>query len=119
MGGRLTQSEIEKMLEEAEKYKGSDEITKGDLAAKEEFKVYMKRVRQAIEDIDASKIMPPDRKRLEDKLEEADKWLESANGLKAGKQDVEAMQKQLEAAMNTVMMKINKSGSEFWNEQVA
>eukprot|EP00406_Dinophysis_acuminata_P036667 CAMPEP_0179374990 /NCGR_PEP_ID=MMETSP0797-20121207/87580_1 /TAXON_ID=47934 /ORGANISM="Dinophysis acuminata, Strain DAEP01" /LENGTH=673 /DNA_ID=CAMNT_0021090999 /DNA_START=10 /DNA_END=2032 /DNA_ORIENTATION=- len=117
--GRLSQREIEKMLEEAEKYKGEDEISKGDLAAKKELKVYMGRARKALEDIDQSKIQKKDRERLEGKLEEADKWLESAGGMKAVKQDVEAMQKQLEAAMNTIMMKINQTGSNFWDEQLA
>merc|ERR550532_1298996 len=61
--GRLSQSQIEKMLEEAEKYKGEDDITRGDMVAKEALRAYMSRVRKALEDIDAAKIQQKDRER--------------------------------------------------------
>ena len=46
--GRLTQNDIQKMLQEAEKYKG--EISKGDMLAKEELKVYMQRFEKGIQE---------------------------------------------------------------------
>ena len=48
--GRLTQNDIQKMLQEAEKYKGEDEISKGDMLAKEELKVYMQRFEKGIQE---------------------------------------------------------------------
>eukprot|EP00933_Yihiella_yeosuensis_P028760 TRINITY_DN22583_c0_g1_i1.p1 TRINITY_DN22583_c0_g1~~TRINITY_DN22583_c0_g1_i1.p1 ORF type:complete len:692 (+),score=167.07 TRINITY_DN22583_c0_g1_i1:77-2077(+) len=115
--GRLSQVEIQKMLLEAEKYKGEDEISKGDVAAKEALKVYMKRLEKALFDIDEKKMEKKDRERLEGKLQEAEKWLEK-DGLKVGKEEFEAKQKELEAAMNTVMMRISRAQSEFWDQQV-
>ncbi|CAK9115986.1 unnamed protein product [Durusdinium trenchii] len=65
--GRLTQNDIQKMLQEAEKYKGEDEISKGDMLAKEELKVYFQRFDKGIQDLDASKLQEQDRERLEKK----------------------------------------------------
>lgn len=48
--GRLTQNDIQKMLQEAEKYKGEDEISKGDMLAKEELKVYFQRFDKGIQE---------------------------------------------------------------------
>merc|ERR1712187_391537 len=50
--GRLTQSQIEAMLEEAEKYKDEDDLARGEMIAKEALRVYMNRTRQALEDFD-------------------------------------------------------------------
>eukprot|EP00416_Gambierdiscus_australes_P037747 CAMPEP_0171109960 /NCGR_PEP_ID=MMETSP0766_2-20121228/71076_1 /TAXON_ID=439317 /ORGANISM="Gambierdiscus australes, Strain CAWD 149" /LENGTH=677 /DNA_ID=CAMNT_0011571767 /DNA_START=117 /DNA_END=2150 /DNA_ORIENTATION=- len=116
--GRLSQAQIEKMLEEAEKYKGEDEISKGDIVAKEALRVYMSRTRKALEDIDAAKIGQKDRERLEAKLTEADAYLDSIASTKAGKEDFEAMQKQLEAAMNTIMLKISRANDDIWDQQI-
>merc|ERR1712217_449119 len=41
--GRLTQSQIEKMLEEADKYKEEDELARGEMIARENLRVYMTR----------------------------------------------------------------------------
>lgn len=116
--GRLSQKEIELMLEQAEKYKGEDEITKGDLIAKEELRAYMGRARQALEDIDQGKILSKDRERLESKLSEVTEWLDSVACTKAVKQDFQDCQKALEAAMNTIMLKINRVDEEIWGGQV-
>eukprot|EP00418_Pyrodinium_bahamense_P084039 CAMPEP_0179059018 /NCGR_PEP_ID=MMETSP0796-20121207/25143_1 /TAXON_ID=73915 /ORGANISM="Pyrodinium bahamense, Strain pbaha01" /LENGTH=676 /DNA_ID=CAMNT_0020755775 /DNA_START=23 /DNA_END=2053 /DNA_ORIENTATION=+ len=116
--GRLNQAQIEKMLEEAEKYKGEDDITRGDLIAKEALKVYLSRTQKALEDIDASKIVQKDRERLEIKITETNQWLESVACAKAGKEDFEARQKQLESAMNTIMLKINRANEDIWDQQI-
>uniref|UniRef100_A0A7S1RUS1 Heat shock protein 70 n=1 Tax=Alexandrium catenella TaxID=2925 RepID=A0A7S1RUS1_ALECA len=116
--GRLSQTQIEKMLEEAEKYKGEDEISKGDLVAKENLKVYMGRVRQGLADIDPSKISQKDRDRLEAKLSETEQFVGSIASAKSGKEDFEAMQKQLESAMATIMLKINRQNDDIWDQQL-
>merc|ERR1712072_354271 len=115
--GRLTQAQIEKMLEEADKYKDGDALAKGEIMAKESLKAYMVRLRQAMEDIDESKMTQRDRERLNRKLEETEQWLKK-QGFKAGKEDFEIMQKELESAMNTIMLRINQTTSDFWEEHV-
>mmetsp|Transcript_85305 Transcript_85305/g.236365 ORF Transcript_85305/g.236365 Transcript_85305/m.236365 type:complete len:681 (+) Transcript_85305:232-2274(+) len=115
--GRLTQTQIEAMLEEAEKYKDEDELARGEMIAKEALRVYMTRTRKALEDIDESKIMKRDRERLEAKLEEVQEWIEKRSA-KAGKEDFEARQKELESAMNAIMLRINRAHTDFWEQQV-
>mmetsp|Transcript_95335 Transcript_95335/g.221264 ORF Transcript_95335/g.221264 Transcript_95335/m.221264 type:complete len:687 (-) Transcript_95335:113-2173(-) len=115
--GRLTQAQIEAMLDEAEKYKDEDELARGEMVAKEALKVYMTRTRKAMEDIDESKILKRDRERLESKLEEVEQWLQKGSN-KAGKEDFEARQKELESAMNAIMLRINRAHTDFWEQQV-
>jgi len=115
--GRLSQSQIEKMLEEADKYKDEDSLAKGEIMAREALKVYMTRTRKAMEDIDETKMTQRDRERLNRKLEETDEWLKK-NAYKGGKEDFEMMQKELESAMNTIMLRINQTTSDFWEQEV-
>jgi len=115
--GRLTQSQIEAMLEDAEQYKDEDELARGEMIAKEALKVYMQRTRKALEDIEEGKILKRDRERLEAKLEEVQHWLEKGSN-KAGKEDFEAKQKELESAMNAIMLRINRAHTDFWEQQV-
>merc|ERR1719265_1943504 len=44
--GRLSQAQIEKMLEEADKHKGEDAMAEGEILAIESLKAYMVRLRQ-------------------------------------------------------------------------
>merc|ERR1712113_883489 len=106
--GRLTQREIERMLEEADRYKDDDDLARGEMIAREALRVYMTRTRQALEDIDESKITQKDRQRLEKKLDEATEWLQKG-AAKAGKEDFEGKQRELESAMNAIMLRINRS----------
>jgi len=115
--GRLSQVDIERMLAEAEQYKGEDAIGRGDMIAKEELKTFASRTRKALKDIDASKIRERDRELLERKLTELGEWLEKG-AFKAGKEEFEAKQKELEAAMAAIMMRINQ-GPDFWEQQIA
>merc|ERR1712217_895020 len=115
--GRLTQTQIEAMLEEAEKYKDEDDLARGEMVAKEALRVYMQRTRKALEEIDEAKIMKRDKERLEKKLEETDEWL-AKGAAKAGKEDFESKQKELESAMNAIMLRINRAHTDFWEQQV-
>merc|ERR1712039_304383 len=74
--GRLTQAQIEAMLEEAEKYKDEDELARGEMEAKESLMSYISRTKRALEDIDPLKITKRDRERLEEKVSEVSQWLE-------------------------------------------
>jgi len=115
--GRLTQAQIEKMLVDADTYKEDDDLARGEMMAKEALRTYMARARKALGDIDESKIMKRDRERLEKKLEEVDEWLDKG-AAKAGKEEFEGRQKELESAMNAIMLRINRSHTDFWENVV-
>merc|ERR1712139_679624 len=85
-------------------------LAKGEIMAKESLKAYMVRLRQAMEDIDEEKMTKRDRERLNRKLEETEQWLK--------KEGFKLMQKELESAMNTIMLRINQTTSDFWEENV-
>merc|ERR1712032_1237015 len=117
MGGRLTQDEIEKMLEEADKYKEEDDLTLGEMAARENLKLHLHRARKALEETRQSKIPKGDRGRLEKTAEEVQEWMESRS-TGATKEEVELKQKELESAMNTIMLRINLSQTDFWEQKL-
>lgn len=116
--GRLTQAQIERMLEEAEMHKEEDELTRVEMRAKEALQVYMNRVRKALQDIDEAKILKRDREKLEEKLEEVDTWLAYSAG-KASKDEIESRQRMLESAMNAIMLRINSADADFWEQKAS
>jgi len=116
--GRLSPGQIEAMLEEAEKYKEEDELARGEMIAKEALRAYLLRTKKVLSTIDSGKMLKRDRETLETKLEETQHWMEKGSS-KAGKEDYEAKQKELESAMNAVMLHINRSSTDFWEQQVA
>mmetsp|Transcript_56859 Transcript_56859/g.160461 ORF Transcript_56859/g.160461 Transcript_56859/m.160461 type:complete len:683 (+) Transcript_56859:52-2100(+) len=104
--GRLTQAQIEKMLEDADKFKEEDDIARQEADAKDGLTSYIARTKQGIQDIDANLITPNERERLEQRLKDVEEWLEK-NVSKASAPEFEAKQKDLESAMNAVMSRIN------------
>jgi len=105
------------MLEEADKFKEEDELARGEMIAREALRVYITRTKKALEEIDQSKITKRDRERLETKLEEVEGWIEK-KGQRATKEECESKQRELESAMNTIMLRINRSQTDFWEQQI-
>merc|ERR1719221_391915 len=95
------------MLQDAEQFKEEDDLARGELVAKESLKVCMMRTRKELEDIDTNMILKRDRERLEQTLEEVEHWLEK-NSIQATSDEFGMKQKEVEAAMNTIMFRINQ-----------
>lgn len=114
--GRLTQAQIERMLQEAAENREDDDLARSEMLARESLKTYMMRTTKALEDIDASKIRDRDREALVRKLEDVEEWL-TKNGGRAEKAEYEEKQKELECAMNVIMLRINQGGPDFWEDQ--
>merc|ERR1711943_133297 len=95
--GRLSQSEIDRMVNEAEKYKAEDEANKAKIEAKNGLENYCFTMRNTLQE-----------EKLKDKFEkaiqEALDWLDK-NQL-AGKDEFETKQKELEGIVNPIMMKV-------------
>lgn len=115
--GRLSQREIERMLEEAEKYKSQDGLTREEMIARESLKGYLVRIRKAIGDFDESRLPPRERERIEKKIEEVNEWLVK-KGERSSKQECEAKQKEIEAAWNVVMIRVSQALDDFWDKQI-
>merc|ERR1719215_496172 len=102
--GRLSKEEVERMVQEAEKYKADDESMKGKVEAKNGLENYLFSLRNSINDEKLKdKIGEDDKKTLEAKIDEAMKWLDENQ--EAEKEQYEEKQKEVEGVSNPIMMK--------------
>jgi L1 cell adhesion molecule like protein len=103
--GRLSKEQIEKMVSEAEKYKGEDEANRKKVEAKNHLENYAYSMRNTIRDEKvASKLEPQDKQTIEKAVDEAIAWLDK-NQL-AEVEEFEHHQKQLEGVCNPIITKM-------------
>ncbi|VAI24216.1 unnamed protein product [Triticum turgidum subsp. durum] len=103
--GRLSKDDIEKMVQDAEKYKSEDEEHKKKVDAKNSLENYAYNMRNTIQDEKiASKLPADDKKKIEDAVDAAIQWLD-ANQL--GEVDeFEDKMKELEGLCNPIIAKM-------------
>merc|ERR1712137_390957 len=93
--GRLSQDEIERMVQEAEKYKAEDDANKNRVEAKNGLENYCYSLKSSISSPEVKDKIPADEKtKLEDAIEESLQWLDA--NLSAEKEEYEEKQKALE-----------------------
>merc|ERR1712161_171306 len=103
--GRLSQSEIDRMVSEAETYKAEDETNKGKVEAKNGLENYRFTMRNTLsEEKLKDKFEGDDKDKIEKAVQETLDWLDK-NQL-AEKDEFEAKQKELEGVVNPIMMKV-------------
>merc|ERR1719283_303450 len=103
--GRLSKEEIEKMVNDAEKFKGEDEKQKERISSKNGLESYCFNMKTTIEDEKMKdKISDDDRKAINDKCDEAIKWLD-ANQL-AEVEEFNEKQKEVEGVCNPIITKL-------------
>ena len=109
--GRLSKEDIERMVEEAEKYKNEDEKTRQRIEAKNSLENYAYNIRNTIKDEKLKdKISEEDRKTIEEKTNEIIATIENDENLE--KEDYEAKEKELKDLANPIISKIYQQGSE-------
>ncbi|XP_057678390.1 heat shock 70 kDa protein 1-like [Corythoichthys intestinalis] len=103
--GRLSKEEIEKMVDEAQKYKAEDDLQRDKIAAKNALESYAFTVKSSVQDEKvAAKLSEEDKKTLMDKCEQTLNWLES-NQL-ADKDEFQDKQKELERVCQPIMSQL-------------
>merc|ERR1711930_792 len=103
--GRLSKEEIERMVNDAEKFKDEDNKQKDRISAKNGLESYCFNMKTTIEDEKMKdKISDDDRKAINDKCDEAIKWLD-ANQL-AEVEEFNDKQKEVEAVCNPIITKL-------------
>merc|ERR1712013_497060 len=103
--GRLSKEDIESMVNDAEKFKADDEKQKERISAKNGLESYCFNMKTTIEDEKVKdKISDDDRKAINDKCDEAIKWLD-ANQL-AEVEEFNEKQKEVEAVCNPITTKL-------------
>merc|ERR1711974_392538 len=106
--GRLSKEEIERMVNDAEKYKGEDEKQKNRIAAKNGLESYAFQMKSTVDDEKLKdKISEGDKKTIADKCSEVISWLD-ANQL-AEQEEFEHKQKELEGICNPIITKLYQS----------
>merc|ERR1712146_552716 len=103
--GRLTKEEIEKMVNDAEKYKAEDELVKKKIEAKNGFENYCFQMKNTLSDEKLKDVFTEDEKKtIEETSKEGLQWLEGNQDADADA--IEGKQKELEAKFNPIMMRV-------------
>ncbi|KAF7009866.1 hypothetical protein CFC21_024357, partial [Triticum aestivum] len=103
--GRLSKEEIEKMVQEAEKYKSEDEEHKKKVESKNALENYSYNMRNTIKDEKiASKLPADDKKKIEEAIDAAIQWLDTNQLAEAD--EFEDKMKELEALCNPIIAKM-------------
>jgi len=103
--GRLSKEDIEKMVNEAEKYKAEDEKQRERISAKNGLESYCFNMKSTMDEEKVkSAISDSDKKKIEDKCDECIKWLD-ANQM-AEKDEYEDKQKEVEAVCNPIIQNL-------------
>ena len=106
--GRLSKEEIERMVNDAEKYKAEDEKERDRVAAKNGLESYAYSMKQTVEDEKVKdKISDEDKKTITTKCDEVVHWLDANQT--AEKEEFEHHQKELEGVCNPIMTKLYQS----------
>ncbi|TNY21258.1 hsp71-like protein [Rhodotorula diobovata] len=101
--GRLSKEEIERMVNEAEKYKAEDEAAAARITAKNGLETYAYSLRNSIEGDLKDKLEASDKETLDKAITETISWLDAS--AEASKEEYEEKQKELEGVANPIMMK--------------
>ena len=103
--GRLSKDDIDRMVNEAEKYKAEDEKQRERVQAKNGLESYAYQMKQTMEDEKLKdKISEDDKKLVLDKCNEVISWLDSNQT--AEKEEYEEQQKELEKVYNPIITKV-------------
>ncbi|KAF8212313.1 heat shock protein 70 family [Mycena galopus ATCC 62051] len=107
--GRLSKEEIDRMVEEAEKYKAEDEAAAARITSKNALESYAYNLRNSLNDEKlADKFEAADKSKLEGAVNDTIKWLDASQ--EGSKEEYEEKQKELEAIANPIMQKLYGAG---------
>ncbi|KAG8952273.1 70-kilodalton heat shock protein [Tulasnella sp. 408] len=107
--GRLSKKEIERMVNEAEKYKAEDFAAAVRISAKNGLESYAYNLRNTLNDENLrGKFAAVDRVTLEHAVNEIISWLDASQ--EAAKKEYESKQKELEGVANPIMTKLYGAG---------
>ncbi|CAG0905191.1 unnamed protein product [Darwinula stevensoni] len=104
--GRLSKEEIDRMLNEAEKYKDEDDKQRERINSRNQLEGYVFSVKQAAEEA-GDKLSESDKKELASKCEDVLRWVD--NNQLADKDEYERKLKDLQKDCTPFMMKIHQA----------
>ncbi|KAL3678059.1 hypothetical protein R1sor_021015 [Riccia sorocarpa] len=108
--GRLSKEEIEKMVQDAEKYKSEDEEHKKKIESKNSLENYAYNMRNTIKDEKiASALSPADKTKIEEAVDAAVEWLD--NNQLAEADEFDDKMKELESICNPIIARMYQGGA--------
>uniref|UniRef100_A0A4W4F9M9 Heat shock cognate 71 kDa protein n=1 Tax=Electrophorus electricus TaxID=8005 RepID=A0A4W4F9M9_ELEEL len=106
--GRLSKEDIERMVQEAEKYKAEDDVQRDKVSTKNGLESYAFNMKSTVEDEKLKgKISDEDKQKILDKCNEVISWLDKNQT--AEKDEFEHQQKELEKVCNPIITKLYQS----------
>eukprot|EP00976_Prorocentrum_cordatum_P083538 1185299-Prorocentrum_minimum.AAC.3 len=104
--GRLSQEEIERMIQEAEEYAEEDKLLKEKVDARNQLETYCYNMKNSISDADklADKLEEEDKTAVEEAVTEALEWLDDNPA--AEKEEYEEKLKEVEGVCNPIVSKV-------------
>uniref|UniRef100_A0A8C2FVG4 Heat shock protein 8 n=1 Tax=Cyprinus carpio TaxID=7962 RepID=A0A8C2FVG4_CYPCA len=106
--GRLSKEDIERMVQEAEKYKAEDDVQRDKVSSKNGLESYAFNMKSTVEDEKLKgKISDEDKQKILDKCNEVISWLDKNQT--AEKEEFEHQQKELEKVCNPIITKLYQS----------
>merc|ERR1719270_1002490 len=107
--GRLSKEEIEKMVNDAEKFKAEDDLQKERIAAKNGLESYCFNMKSTVEDDKLKgKISESDLKTISDKWEDTTKWLDQNQSAEVD--EFKHKQSEIEGICNPIVSKLYQQG---------
>ncbi|XP_035388409.1 heat shock 70 kDa protein 1-like [Electrophorus electricus] len=107
--GRLSKEEIERMVQEADKYKAEDDLQREKIAAKNTLESYAFNMKNSVEDENLkNNISEDDKKKVTERCNQAIMWLE--NNQLAEKEEYVHQLKELEKVCNPIIAKLYRGG---------
>ncbi|XP_041068731.1 heat shock 70 kDa protein [Carcharodon carcharias] len=108
--GRLSKEEIERMVQDAEKYKTEDEVQRQRITAKNSLESYTFNMKSAVEDENVrNKISEADKRKIIDQCNQAILWLE--NNQMAEKEEFEYQLSELEKLCKPIIANLYQGGA--------
>lgn len=107
--GRLSEAEIERMVQEAEEFAEQDAKEKAKVQAKNDLEAYLYNLKNSINDTLQGKLSEDDRSTLNKAIEDGLIWLEEHPA--AEKEDYDAKQKEVEGIANPILKRAYESGA--------
>merc|ERR1711871_1843182 len=109
--GRLSESDIERMVAEAEQYAAEDNAMKAKVESKNQLEHYVYSMRNSISDPKLQgKLDGADKETIERAVTEVIEWLDANASAEKGELDIK--QKELEGICNPIMVKIHGNGAQ-------
>jgi len=108
--GRLSQEEIDRMVQEAKEYEEEDKKVKERIDAKNSLESYIYNIKNTINDEDKikGKLSDEDKETLEEVVKTTTEWIDENTS--AEKDDFDEKQKEVEKVVNPIMSKLYAAG---------